>query len=68
VELEIDPEPTPEERAAIELALEQLFGDGAATTAYTSRWRQAGITENVELGPTAYATARPRSRPGATRA
>jgi hypothetical protein len=68
VELEIDPEPTPEERAAIELALERLVGDGAVPAAYASRWRQAGIMENVELGPTAYATARPRSRPGATRA
>jgi hypothetical protein len=68
VALEIRPEPSPQERAAIELALERLVGDGNLPAAYASRWRQAGIAENVDLGPTAYATARPRSSPGATRA
>jgi hypothetical protein len=68
VELEIRPEPAPEERAAIEIALERLPAGPALPPAYTSGWRAAGIAENIELGRTAYATARPRSSPGATRA
>ena len=68
MELRIDPEPGPEERKAIELALERLLDVGALPAAYTSAWRDAGIHENIEAGKTAYATARPRSRPGATRA
>jgi hypothetical protein len=48
VELEITPEPTPEERAAIVAALEQLqaeeeHGPGA--------WWEAGLRESVEDEP-----------------
>jgi hypothetical protein len=68
VELEIRPEPEPDERAAIEFALERLLGSPALPPAYTSGWRAAGIAENIEFGKTAYATALPRSSPGATRA
>ena len=49
----ITPEPTPEERAALIVALERLLArDGGALgapPAYTSAWRQAGVRENVEL-------------------
>jgi hypothetical protein len=48
MELEIRPEPTPEERAAILVALERLFSDGAAPPAYRSAWREAGIRENLD--------------------
>ncbi len=66
--MRIEPDPSPEERKAIELALERLLGDDALPPAYTSGWRDAGIHENIEAGKTAYATARPRRSPGATRA
>jgi hypothetical protein len=51
MELEITPEPEPDEREAIAVALEQLLGDefsapGAAP--YRSAWRLAGLRENVE--------------------
>jgi hypothetical protein len=68
VELEIRPEPSPRERKAIENAFERLLAAGELPAAYRSRWREAGIAENIEFGKTAYATARPRSSPGATRA
>jgi hypothetical protein len=68
VDAEIRPEPTPDERRALELALERLLAGPALPAAYTSGWREAGIAENIEFGKTAYATARPRSKPGATRA
>jgi hypothetical protein len=49
VELEIRPEPSPEEHAAIVAALEELRRDGAAAP-YRSGWRDAGIRENLEDG------------------
>jgi hypothetical protein len=51
VELRIDPEPDPEEREAIELALERMLGDEALPAAYTSRWRAVGVAENVGGDP-----------------
>ena len=68
MEAEIRPEPSPEERRALELALERLLAGPALPAAYTSGWREAGIAENIEFRKTAYATTRPRNRPGATRA
>jgi hypothetical protein len=41
--IEITPEPTPEERAAIEAALEQAEADEAQ-----SAWWEAGLRESVE--------------------
>jgi hypothetical protein len=49
VEPEIRPEPSPEERAAILAALEELRRNGAVTP-YRSGWREEGIRENVEDG------------------
>jgi hypothetical protein len=68
VDAEIRPEPTAEEREAIEHALERLLAGPELPAGYSSRWREAGIAENIEFRKTAYATARPRSSPGATRA
>lgn len=68
VELEIQPEPDPAEREAISRAIERLVAGGTMPVAYRSGWRDAGIAENIEAGKTAYATARPRSNRGATRA
>jgi hypothetical protein len=48
VELIIDPEPDPGERDALTVALERLLQREAAPAAYGSRWREAGIRENVE--------------------
>ena len=43
--VEITPEPTPEERAAIEAALEQLAEDEAGSP---GSWWEAGLRESVE--------------------
>jgi hypothetical protein len=45
VELEITPEPTPEERAAIERALAMLLASRA--TAARGEWWHTGVRENV---------------------
>jgi hypothetical protein len=47
MEPEIRPEPTPEERAAILVALERLLAD-SRPAAYRSAWREAGIRENLD--------------------
>jgi hypothetical protein len=44
-EIEITPEPTPEERAAIVAALDQLAADEAGGP---GAWWEAGLRENVE--------------------
>jgi hypothetical protein len=42
------PEPEPEEREALVLALEQLLGDEAPRpSAYGSPWRRAALEEDV---------------------
>ena len=70
MDFEIAPEPTPAEREALASALRQLLAGRILPRAYSSAWRDAGIRENVddedELGY--WATARPRSTPGASRA
>jgi hypothetical protein len=43
----IEPQPSPEEREAIELALARLQDDELPPE-YRSPWRRAGIAENVE--------------------
>ena len=43
--LEITPEPTPEERAAIEAAVGRLLGESSSDA---SAWWHAGVSENVE--------------------
>ena len=52
MDYEITPEPTPEERAPLIVALERLLAqDGevlAAPPPYTSEWRKAGVRENVD--------------------
>jgi len=45
VELEITPEPTPEERAAIVAAIEALEAEAARGR---GAWWEAGLRENVE--------------------
>ncbi|MDX6511069.1 MAG: hypothetical protein QOE36_573 [Gaiellaceae bacterium] len=69
MDLRIRPEPTPEERRAIELALTRAAADPGPDP-LQSRWRAAAIRENVgaETSREDQATARPRSSPGATRA
>jgi hypothetical protein len=70
VQLEITPEPSPEERAAIVSALESRGGESAGP--YRSVWRLAGLLENVESAGDAprFAsdTGSPRSSRGANRA
>ena len=70
MEIEITPEPTREERAALLAALASA-PDGR-TDAYGSVWRLAGVLENVESGasplPPTGAEGSPRSRRGASRA
>ena len=70
MELEITPEPSPEERAAIARALESR-AEGP-TGPYGSVWRLAGLLENVDSGGDAprfgSESGSPRSSRGANRA
>jgi hypothetical protein len=49
--LEIKPQPTAQEREAIERALRKLIAGRSVPAAYESAWRQAGLREAVEGGP-----------------
>jgi hypothetical protein len=49
VEFIARPEPDPEEREAVALALERLLAADELPPAYRSRWRAAGIAENLGL-------------------
>jgi hypothetical protein len=63
--IEVRPEIAESERDALTLALRRLGLAGSRThLAYASRWRRAGL----ETDGAPYAVARPRSKPGATRA
>jgi len=64
MDVEIKPEPPPDEREAIEVALRRLIGHGTLPAAYASAWRKAGLRDALEP----YAAARPRKSFGATRA
>ena len=70
MEIEITPEPTREERAALLAAL--ASAPHGRTDPYGSVWRLAGVLENVESGasppPPTGAEGSPRSRRGASRA
>jgi len=48
VEFVTRPEPDPDEREAVALALERVFGADGLPSAYVSRWRAAGIAENLD--------------------
>jgi hypothetical protein len=50
VDYEVTPEPTREEREALERALERLLEEDAHP-AYASRWRARGVAENLGDGP-----------------
>jgi hypothetical protein len=48
IDVEITPEPEPDEAAALIAVLEQVLAEEGAfdpPAAYTSRWRQAGLPE-----------------------
>jgi hypothetical protein len=47
VEFMIRPEPDSEEREALALALERLMSADEVPLSYRSRWRAAGIAENL---------------------
>jgi len=49
MELAIVPDPSDEERVAIEVALRRLAAPRALPPAYTSAWRRAALGESVEL-------------------
>jgi hypothetical protein len=73
VDLDVRPEATPEELAALQVAFQKLAGGGGGGgEAYLSGWRFAGLLENVEPELTAPRAAsvpvRPRISRGATRA
>jgi hypothetical protein len=48
VEFVSRPEPDPMDREAVALALERLFAADGLPPAYASRWRAAGIAENLD--------------------
>jgi hypothetical protein len=62
MEIFFRPEPSDEERRAVELALRSEEDWPAENV---TRWRRSGLEPD---GDEPYATARPRSRPGAMRA
>jgi hypothetical protein len=62
VDYEVTPEPSEQERAAIDAALLEL--DQEEPSAYESAWRRAALDADDEV----YAVAPPRSSRGATRA
>ena len=64
MDVEIKPEPGPDEREAIELALRRLLTRGKLPHAYTSLWRREGLREALED----QVAVRPRRSLGATRA
>jgi len=66
VDVRITPEP--DDRDAVLAAVRALLARDRLPAAYRSRWREAGIRENVGDGPAQGATGRPRSTPGAMRA
>jgi len=73
VDLDVRPQPTPEELAALRVVLRKLAGGGGGGgEAYRSGWRLAGLLENVEPQPTAPLPAsdagRQHSSRGASRA
>lgn len=49
MEFVLEPEPEPKEREAISAALERLLAAAPEQSAYRSRWREAGIAENLDL-------------------
>jgi hypothetical protein len=48
VDVEIRPEPSPEERRALLASLERLLAEPEPPPAYRSGWRKEGIRENVD--------------------
>jgi hypothetical protein len=64
MDVEINPEPKPEEREAIEVALRRLVAPAVLPAAYTSAWRKAAVaipTRSTQLPGRAGAWA-PRAR------
>lgn len=47
MEFLVEPEPDPEERKALMVALERLLTGADVPPAYKSRWRAIGIVENL---------------------
>jgi len=47
VDVEIRPEPSPEERRALLASLERLLADPEPPAAYRSRWRKQALLENI---------------------
>ena len=64
MDIEIKPEPEPDQREAIEAAMRRLANAPTQPAAYASTWRKTGLREALDP----YAAARPRNSFGATRA
>ena len=47
MDVEIRPEPSPEERRALLASLERLLADPEPPAAYRSRWRKQALLENI---------------------
>jgi hypothetical protein len=47
VDVEIRPEPSPEERRALLASLERLLADPEPPAAYRSGWRKQALLENI---------------------
>ena len=49
MEISIQPEPGPDERAALEAAAARLVEPPEPPASYVSAWRRAGVAENLEI-------------------
>jgi hypothetical protein len=68
VDLDVRPQATPEELAALRVAFRILSGaGGGGGDAYRSGWRLAGLLENIEPEPTAPLPAPVARRPLSSR-
>jgi hypothetical protein len=64
MDVEITPEPGPEERMAIELAVRRLVARPVLPTAYASAWRKAGLPDAADVDEDYPRTAKSSHVPG----
>ena len=64
MDVEIRPEPGPDERKAIELAVRRLVAGPALPAAYRSAWRKAGLPDAADVDEDYPRTAKSSHVPG----
>ena len=64
MDVEINPEPRPEERKAIEFAVRQHVARPKVASAYSSAWWRAGLPDSAEIEEDYPRTAKSSQAPG----